>query len=63
MMTARDILAAQWDDYDRLDPPLRAAIDDRRLLPVPETRRLLNLAILQRWFGCDCHPQRSAVAS
>jgi hypothetical protein len=36
-----DVLADRWADFDRLDPVHRAQIDETRLLPVDETRRLL----------------------
>jgi hypothetical protein len=45
-------LSAAWAEYDSMCPAARAALDDRRMLPVPETRRLLRLALSDRsWLA------------
>jgi hypothetical protein len=45
------VLADRWGAYDALPAVNRAAVDDKRILPVAETRDLLERAVRQRWFG------------
>jgi hypothetical protein len=45
------VLADRWAAYDALPAVNRAAVDDKRLLSVGETRDLLERAVRQRWFG------------
>jgi hypothetical protein len=45
------VLADRWGAYDALPAVNRAAVDDRRLLSVGETRDLLERAVRDGWFG------------
>jgi hypothetical protein len=42
-------LAGRWATHERLPAVNRQAVDDARLLPVAETRRLLELAMVEGW--------------
>jgi hypothetical protein len=46
-----NVLADRWAAYDALPAVNRAAVDDKRILTVGETRDLLERAVRQRWFG------------
>jgi len=43
------LLAATFTSYDAATPEQRADLDDRRMVPVPELRRLLEKHAGPRW--------------